>query len=104
MTDQIVLDLEALKVYLGGDADHWDDDALTAALVAETADQASRVRVPTPRPPALLEALLRRVAHNLAMRSHALGLTTSETGSMYLNGRDPEVRRLEAPWRKVVVG
>jgi hypothetical protein len=97
-------DLDDLKTYLGHDADQWDDDALLGALAAETADQASRLRVPTPRPASVSEALWRRVARNLAMRTLPLGLTQSETGSMYLGSRDPEVRRLEAPYRKVVVG
>jgi hypothetical protein len=58
--------------------------------------------------PALLEALCRRVAHNLAVRALPLGLQATIGDGAALatrvGGTDAEVRRLEAPYRKLVVG
>lgn len=91
--------------YLG---DHsWTDDEIQAALDAEEAAQATRCRVPIPRPADLDEALCRRVARNLAMRVLPLAVLQgdAEAGSTTrLPGNDPEVRRLEGPWRRLVVG
>jgi hypothetical protein len=93
----------------------WSDDAISDVLDAEAGDQASRCRIPTDPdtgdlnyPPALAEALCRRVAHNLAVRALPLGvqatITDSASLNTYVGGTDAEVRRLEAPWRKLVVG
>lgn len=76
------------------------------ALAAETAAQSRVCRIPDPYPADLAEALCRRVARNLAMRGTPLAVPVgdSEGGPAVLPGRDPEVRRLEAPWRRLVVG
>jgi hypothetical protein len=54
----------------------------------------------------LREALLRRVAANLARRQ--LGPLPGPQGDSetpaIVPARDPEVRRLEGPWRKTTVG
>lgn len=58
-------------------------------------------------PADLLEALLRRVQRLLEMRSKPLGYqdTATEFGvSATRVGPDPEIRRLEEPWRKLVIG
>lgn len=59
-------------------------------------------------PADLLEALCRRVAANLANRALPLGLQSSVSeagvGFARIGGGDREVARLEAPYRKVVVG
>lgn len=56
----------------------------------------------------LVEALYRRVAHTLALRALPLGFqaTVSEGGvaTNSVGGTDAEVRRLEAPYRRLVVG
>lgn len=65
---------------------------------------ASRKLTASPWPDDLREALIRRVARNLAMGALPLGVQATEVGGMVLGGKDPEVRRLEAPWRKVVMG
>lgn len=109
--------LTTVKAYLAAaDAQaSWDDDAVQAALDAETSDQASRCRIPTDPdtgvvnyPPALVEALCRRVAHNLAVRALPLGVQATITDAAALNtyvgGTDAEVRRLEAPYRRLVIG
>lgn len=109
-------DLTVVKAYLAtvdeSLAEKWGDPALTAALAAETAAQARVCRVPTDPeaawPADLAEALCRRVAANLAVRSVPLGVQVSltEFGSsgVRVGGTDREVRRLEGPFRKLVMG
>ena len=106
-------DLTAVIDYLGNAASSWDGIAVQAALVAEQGDQLARVRLPLNDagdpvyPPALAEALCRRVAHNLAARAFPLGVQATVTDvaaiNTYVPGRDAEVRRLEAPWRRRTV-
>lgn len=91
--------------YLGPTS--WSVADVTEALREETAAQASVCRIPAAYPDDLRGALMRRVACNLARRALALGMTQgdAETGTAaYLPGTDPEVRRLEGPWRKLTVG
>lgn len=87
---------------LAGD---FDQDAMVdSALAAEKVAQTTACRV-QPYTNALAEALLRRVVRNLAMRNVPLGVQSDpETGGIRLGSTDPEVRRLEAPYRKRVVG
>lgn len=109
-------DLNAVKAYLGPDSGESDGD-ISAALAAETVAQAVVCRFPAdPESPAsplaypadLAEALKRRVARNLAMKRLPLAVqqSISELGSsaIRLGSTDPEIRRLEAPHRKLVVG
>lgn len=76
------------------------------ALNAEAAAQRSVCRVGAYYPDDLRQALLRRVMRNLAMRRLPLAVLQGdvEMGSAILPGRDPEVRRFEAPHRKLVIG
>lgn len=78
-------------------------ETVTGALAAEVADQASRCRV-EPYTDALAEAIYRRVTRHLAMRNLPLGVQMDETGGMRVGSTDPEVRRLEAPHRRLVCG
>lgn len=110
----------ALSVVLSYLGDHsWSFDEVESALAAETAAQANVCRlpadvlvddvlVPQPYPADLAEALCRRVAANLANRALPLGLQSSitEVGASFARtgGGDREVRRLEAPYRRLVVG
>lgn len=55
-------------------------------------------------PSDLAEALKRRVARNLAMRSLPLGVQSDELGATRVGSVDPEVRRLEGPYRRLAVG
>ncbi|MGC4940949.1 hypothetical protein [Kribbella sp. DT2] len=102
-------DLTAVATYLGDDA-LWNTEEVSAALLAEEAAQSSVCRVPsTPEdwPADLAEALCRRVAANLARRNLPLGLNVAmgeATVQTTRVGTDQEVRRLEAPWRRLVVG
>lgn len=77
------------------------------ALAAERAAQAMVCSVPAAYPDDLREALYRRVARNLAARSVPVAQFTSFDGggtATRVPGRDPEVGRLEAPYRRLVVG
>lgn len=109
--------LADVKAYLG-DQNVWEDAEISAALAAEVSAQTRVVRLPAdPDPPPdplpdypadLAEALCRRVAHNLAVRGLPLGvsvdLTDVAVATTRVGGTDAEVRRLEAPWRRLVVG
>lgn len=101
-------DVEDVAAYLGETS--ATEDEMAGALAAETAAQSRVCRVPAD-PEALSadlrEALLRRVARNLAARSVPVATFTSFEGgasSTRVPASDPEVRRLEAPWRRLVVG
>lgn len=82
------------------------------ALAAEVAAQAKKVTYPTDEnaapiaAPDLDEALKRRVQRNLAMRALPLSMTLGDGEGMAvrIGGTDPEIRRLEGPYRRRVVG
>lgn len=97
-------DLPAVKVYLGERALAQSDATLQEALAAEIAAQAAVCRVGDPYPNDMANALLRRVDVNLAMRALPLGVQSSDTGMVSLGSNDPVVRRLEKPYRKLVMG
>lgn len=91
--------------YLG--ATSYTTDEIQDALDAEAAAQRHVCRVRAVYPDDLRQALLRRVMRNLAMRQLPLAVLQgdAEAGSdTVLPGRDPEVRRLEAPHRRWTVG
>lgn len=93
-----------------GDTISWSNDEVQEAYEAELDAQANVCRIPADGsyPPALAEALKRRVAHNLALRALPLGVQTTASdysvATAYVAGLDAEVRRLEAPYRKVLLG
>lgn len=95
-----------VATYIGAGAASWTTPELQDALDAEAASQRHACRVRAVYPADLREALLRRVQRNLALRQLPLAVHQgdAEAGPMLLPGRDPEVRRLEAPHRKLVVG
>lgn len=110
--------------YIGADAaGRWavvDGDDTTYpqiddALATETAAQLTRITWPVDDDgdpvddsvvPDLIEALKRRVQRNLAMRPLPLAIVQDggDTQAVRLGGRDPEVTRLEAPYRRRTVG
>jgi len=105
-----------VNAYLGTEHS-WTPAQVSAALAAETAAQARACRLPadppapaapTPYPADLAEALCRRVAHNLALRALPLGVSANisemSVATTKVGGTDAEVRRLEAPYRKLVIG
>ena len=78
-------------------------EAIQDVYDTEVTDQARRCRV-EPYSASLAGALVRRVQRSLAMRNLPLGVLQDETGATRVGSTDPEVRRLEAPYRKVVIG
>lgn len=78
-------------------------EEIRGAYLAEVADQAARCRV-VPFNDALAAALVRRIKRARAMDNLPLGVMQDESGATRLGSSDPEVRRLEAPYRKSVLG
>lgn len=98
-------DLTALKAYLGTLAGSATDSQLNIALATELAAQARVCNVGTYEDNDLVEVVFRRVARNLATKNLPLGMKTDPVlGSVRIGSQDPEVRRLEGPFRKRVVG
>jgi hypothetical protein len=100
---------EDLDDYLGGAGAHsWTDEQLTDALNAESANQRRVCQVPAAYPDDLRQALLRRAARNLAMRRQLTEQPRTDgdfdSPAFVPPGRDAEIRRYEAPWRKIKVG
>lgn len=96
-------DLADIKTYLGT-SPSTADATIVDALNAETQAQMDCCRIPVVYPVTLGQALKRRVARNLALRGIPLAVLQgdAESGSLTLPGSDPEVRRLEKPYRKLV--
>jgi hypothetical protein len=88
-----------------GETSHTTDE-IQDALDAESAAQRARCRVGAVYPDDLRQALLRRVMRNLALRQLPLAVLQgdADAGNTVLPGVDQEVRRLEAPHRRLVVG
>lgn len=93
-----------------GDTISWGVDEVQGAYEAELGAQADVCRLPVDGtyPSPLVEALCRRVAHNLAVRALPLGVMPTVTdmavATTSVGGLDAEVRRLEAPYRKLLLG
>ncbi len=86
------------------------DEELEDTLAAEVELQASVCRIPVDEvvdvfPAALRQAIFRRIARALAMKGLPIAVLRgdAETGSTILPSNDPEVRRLERPFRIEVV-
>lgn len=94
--------------------DRIPDDELADVLAAEIELQAKACRIPADPvdppsdafPAALRTAVFRRVARALALKGIPLAVLQgdAETGNVILPSNDPEVRRLEGPFRIVVFG
>jgi hypothetical protein len=96
--------LTEVKAYLGDTS--ASDAQITAAMDAERQSQADRCRI-QPYTVALREAYMRRVARNLAARAVPVTSFTSFDGggtSTRVPTTDPEIARLEGPYRKLVIG
>lgn len=100
-------DRDALKLLV--DLSTFTDAEIDAELPVETAAQARVCRIPAdpdplvpqPYPADLGKALARRVARALNMRQKPLGYEAGLDGGLsYISANDPEVRRLESPFRK----
>jgi hypothetical protein len=91
-----------------GDQNAWEEAQVTAALDTELAQAANRLTLPETDedwPDDLREAMFRRVARNLATRGLPLGIQPGVDGNAIRIGAwNAEAERLEAPFRKVVIG
>lgn len=98
--------LTTVKAYLSSQGEtSQEDETIESALAAESAAQRRVCNIPATFPPDLAEALCRRVARNLAARAVPVAqVTTFEGGNVATRvpRYDPEVYRLEGPFRKVV--
>jgi hypothetical protein len=120
-----VPDLDECKAYLDDAGVSYSTpavgmpDPVDTALNAEVLNQLARVTLPTvlEGDPAvevptytadLLEAVYARVARRLVLRGLPLGVSPTATDSAIavtrVGGLDAEVGRLEAPYRRVVLG
>jgi hypothetical protein len=83
----------------------WTDTQLQQALDAEAAAQRAVCDVPAEYGADLREALMRRVAVNLAKRRIPLAVLQGDaeagTPASFVPGSDPEIRRLERPHLKL---
>lgn len=96
--------LAEVKVYLG--ANSATDDQITDALNTEAQAQRDICAVPAAYPASLRQALKRRVARNLSMQRIPLAVLQGDAdggSSTILPGSDPEVRRLEKPYLRLLV-
>jgi len=98
-------DTSACLAYLGETS--ASDAEILDALTAETAAQRARCRIPPAYPADLRQALLRRVARNLAARAVPVASFTSFEGggtSARVPRTDAEISRLEGPYLRRTVG
>jgi hypothetical protein len=96
--------VDDVNTYMG--AHSYTDEQVAAMLAQERAAQFARCRIPAAYPPDLRGALMRRTQRALAMLHLSLAVKETVEGEsqIIVPGNDPEVRRLEAPYRKVTVG
>lgn len=98
--------VDDIRAYMDGPSQ--TDAQIQDALDAETLAQARACVVPADpddMPADLAEALKRRVQRNLEMRGQPFVVTPDDNGNVSIvPSRDPEVRRLEAGHRRLVMG
>lgn len=103
-----------VTAYLDEAGVSYNAGTLPDVIAAEVDEQMGRCRFPRDAggvayyPPALVEALKRRVAHNLAVRPLPLGVQATVTDvnalNVFVGGLDAEAARFEKRWRKVGLG
>jgi len=97
--------VQEYKDYVKDDFGSWTDEEIQDTLDVEASNQRKVCRVGAIIDPDLRSALLRRVRVNLSRRSAPVLVTVdSEGNNTFLPSRDPEVRRLEGPHRRLVMG
>ena len=96
-----------VSAYLGANNTSFTNSDIQDALDAEAAAQRAVCRIGAVYSADLRQALLRRVQRNLALRRLPLIVPSGDADAMTPSAmptNDPEVRRLERPYRKLVVG
>lgn len=95
--------VEGYRDYDTDDGGSWSDERIQRALDTEASAQRGVCRVGAIYPPDLIEAVYRRIQRNLTMLGQP-GVQVSESGDpVFTPTNDPEVRRLERPYRKLVM-
>jgi hypothetical protein len=93
------------RAYAVEDFGSYTDPEIQEALDTEASAQRGVCRVGAIIDPDLRSALLRRVRVNLSRRNQPILVTVDGEGNnTFLPSRDPEVRRLEGPHRKLPTG
>lgn len=94
-----------VRAWTGVPANVLTDAQCQAILDAELTLQAMYCDVPTDYPKTLWQAALRRCAREIAARGLPLGLTAGdvEYGPIRYPMIDPEIERLEGPYRLIPV-
>ena len=105
--------LDDVKAYLAsigvttGAGTRYTDAVLNQVITTELAAQSRKCDGAGGLYPDLNEALCRRVYVNLSKRALGLGLTEAsgdaDVSRFRVSSRDPEITRLEAPYRKASV-
>lgn len=96
---------QQFRDYATEDFGNYEDDEIESTIATEAQAQRGVCRVGAVIPDDLWEALLRRVRVNLSRRTQPVLVTVDSDGTnTFLPSRDPEVRRLEGPYRKMVMG
>lgn len=97
--------VDQYKNYVDQDFGSWTDEEIADTIEVEASAQRGVCTVGAIIPPDLRDALLRRVRVNLSRRTLPVLVTVDSDGNnTFLPSRDPEVRRLEGPYRKLVFG
>lgn len=106
LTEEGMPTVDDAIVYLGSRMSGWTRAQVQSAYNAERGNQRDKCGERAAYPDQLREALFRRIARNLAMRNLPLAVAVgdADVGPSILPGNDPEVRRLEAPYRRLSVG
>lgn len=96
--------VDDVKDYVLPDVLSHTDETIQGALDTEASAQRKRCRVGAVLSPDLREALMRRVVVNLGKRVQRDTFAPDENaGVVPIPFGDPEIRRLEGPYRKVVI-
>jgi hypothetical protein len=105
------VNIEDVRTYIRDDgAETWTDDQLQETVDSEFSAQTAKCRQvflvdEDSYPEDLRQAMLRRCQRALAMRGQVLGMQTSPEGDAVIIPRnDPEIVRLEGPYKRMPVG
>ncbi len=94
--------VDDFRDYISPEVSTRTDEQIQSTLDAEASAQRAKCRVAAVYPPDLAQALMRRVQVSLAKRGLPLDREVGDAGISYTPTNDPEVRRLEGPYRKAV--
>jgi hypothetical protein len=99
-----MLTVEEWIGWAGEDNSVSDDESIQEAIDAESYAQRKVIRDSAVYTPDVRSALMRRVARYLAMKRLPLSTPTGDSEAEFIPRMDFEVRRYEAPYRRLPVG